>query len=808
MQKFPAWSFYLCAFEGVFALIALLSIPSERGNISPARLALLASILILIGLWIYLGLHHRRIIDELVAPISIFISALLALTFSLFLFFLRYLNLETLLPVYTRLSPLLWYLLVLSAQVAVFFLLAYKGIHPANLSIRKPVYFSALVTGCILFSVFVFISLTRLGLTPDPAYWGEPGVPMLGWQFGLALVGGLCVLIVSAYTQPEPLKKFLPFAVYATAVIIWLMVPFKVLTNSFYMPITPPTLQPLPYSDSIYYDQMAQSLLTGNSYLGEIPSRPLYITFLTFLHLLFGENYFRILAAQTVVLALMPVVLYFLGKKLHSRVAGTTIALFFIFRELTSLLISSDTRVTNTRMILVDLPTLFLLILTCLFVFRWLEKRNGLSAFLAGGMFGLLLLLRTQSLLIVPLIILVALLVVGWRQKSLYLQVAVFFSGLLISILPWLIHNYLLTGEVAFDAAFQYKNLASQYAYSGNLDIQNYDFKGKSLPSVLIEFTLRDPGFVFGFISNHFLATQINALLALPIIKQYNGIHAPINLYWMDWNGQLEWYNTLLLVLYLAVISLGLGAAWRRWRWIGLLPLTFSIGYALGTAIGRFSSWRYDYPADWIAYFYFGIGFAEILEHAALLIGAKIESSKIVEENQHIFLNPHKHNRILNHAVPALVFLLIGASPWLMKNIALPRYSDQSLQKLEMSIAQLPNAPAQNELQAFASQPNSFLQMGRLLYPRFFNRNDGLASANPSAAYAIRDYPRLAFLLLNKISTPAIFPTRDLPGPIPHAADVIVLGCWQENHVDVRLLALPSLETIYLSAPLTDPCLP
>src|SRR6185436_482301 len=105
----------------------------------------------------------------------------------------------------------------------------------------------------------------------------------------------------------------------------------------------------------------------------------------------------------------------------HSQVAGVVIALLFIFRELTTLLVSSSTRVSNTKTLLVDLPTLLLLILACWFTIRWLEQKTEKNALIAGGMFGLLLLLRTQSMLVLPLIILLAVLVLGWKNKSFYL---------------------------------------------------------------------------------------------------------------------------------------------------------------------------------------------------------------------------------------------------------------------------------------------------------------------------------------------------------------------------------------------------
>ena len=783
----------------MFALSALLLIPSEDGNISLARLALVGVILLISGLGIYLGIRPPRGLDTLARPVLIILLALLSLTFSLLLFFLRYLNPERLLPIYERLSPLLWYLLILSVQSVFFLLFVKNGMIIDGFRQRKPIYLSSFVALCFLIFVFLFVSITRLGITPDPAYWGEPGVAILGWQFALALLGGIVVLVLSSNFKANTLDIFLPISIYIIAVAIWLSVPLDVLANGFYVTLDPPTFQPFPYSDAGYYDQMAQSLLIGQTYLGEIPARPLYIVFLTFLHMVFGESYPNIIVGQTFLLALIPVVLYFIGKKIHSRAAGTTIALFFIFRELTSLLITSNTRVSNSKSLLVDLPTLFLLVLSCYFTFRWLESRDRKSAFLAGGMFGLLLLLRTQSLLLFPFIVLAGLLVFGWRNRSLYSQLVFLLLGTIAALLPWLTHNYLQTGQVSLDAAFQYKVIASQYAYTGNLDIGNVDLEGKSVGQVLIEFTLKDPKFVFGFITNHFLATEINGMLAMPLIKPYNGILEPVNLYWMEWDGNLEWYNTVLLLFYLAVISLGFGAAWKRWHWAGLLPLAYNIGYALGTAVSRFSGWRYDLPVDWVPYFYFGIGFAEIIIVASTLFGSKEKTPQV---------NVNDRQNQVPIPVYFAMFALIGAVPWMAEKISTPRYSDQSLAAISEQIVSVSNSPTDAEVRSFASQSGSFLEVGRVLYPRFFSRDRGLSSSNPWPAYKPREYPRLGFLFLNKKTISVIFPSREIPEPFPHAADAIVLGCQREDYVEVRMILFPKQDAILTSAPLSEPCSP
>ena len=814
MQKHRSWFFYLCALEGAAAIAALFLIPSEGGRLSIARLALIGVILTLSIGWTAVGFRHPRFLDKLIHPAFIVLFAVLSFTLGLLLFLLRYLDPENSLSAYERLSPLLLYLLILSVQLFFYILVLRKGFHAETLSVNKPIYVASLIAFCVLFLLFLFISFTRLGLTPDPAYWGEPGVPILGWGFILALLGGLCFLWITFYANPRFLNIFLPLAIYLLAIVIWLSVPVDVLANSFYMPINSPTFQPFPYSDAGYYDQMAQSLLIGHPYQGQIPTRPLYIFLLAVLHLLFGENYRNIIIGQTFVLATIPVVFYYLGKKLHSRIAGVIVALFFIFRELTTLLVSSNTRVSNSKMLLVDLPTLLLLILACLFTLRWLEQRNSKSGLIAGGTFGLLLLLRTQSMLVLPLIIFLALLVLGWKNKLLYLQTSAFVLGLIITIAPWLIHNYLQTGQVAFDAPFQYKIIATQYAYSGNLDINNYDFEGKGLGRVLIEFALKDPAFVFGFISNHFLATQVNGLLALPLIKPYNGIFEPVNLYWMDWDGHLEWYNLILVIFYLVLISIGLGSAWKRWRWIGLGPLAFSLGYSLATAIGRFSGWRYDLPADWIWYFYFGIGFAEFLLQAVLVFGAKAEevfraAKSQPEERKEdvIVLRTQSQRQLPEVGFFAILFVVIGALPWMIENIASPRYPDQSHGDLEAKITSLSNAPTIDKLNTFTSQPGVFLGTGRVLYPRFFSKNDGLASANPWPAYAFHEYPRIGFLLLNQASVSVVFPTKKIP-EFPHAADVVVLGCQRDGYVEARWVAFPGLDSVYSSESLTETCSP
>jgi hypothetical protein len=791
------WSFFAAALEAGAAILALARIPSE--GLSPARLTMF----VFLGLFLFAGLFFTVKPPSFPAPrmgrILFFSAVLTAFCVEVAVFLLRFLS-PALMPYYERLLPVMAFLLVFSLQSCVLLLILRHGFHPTMFPLQHPLFSTTLAIFSILLGLLLFISISRLGLTPDPAYWGEPGIPIQDWQFGIVLFGGMLAFIISGPNHKASGRQsvWISIAIYFIAVALWLSIPRGVVKNGFYVSLDPPTYQPFPYSDAGYYDTMAQSLLIGHPYQGQIPTRPLYIVLLAVLHLLFGQDYHLILVGQTLVLAVIPVLLYRLGEKIHSHAAGAIAALFMIFRELTGILVSSETRVSNTRMLLVDLPTLMLVLISCLLVLRWLQRRDTHSAFLAGGSFGVLLLLRTQSLLILPFILIMAAMVFGVRHRPLYLLSLFFVLGLMVCISPWLLHNFVQSGQLSLDADFQYKVIATQYAYTGNLDIASFDFEGKGVAQILLQFLLKDPGFVLGFILNHFLAIWVDGLLAFPIVSS-SGIFVPIDIYWTSWNGSLAWYSFLLVVLYLAVIALGLAAAWRRWRWIGLLPLTFSTGYALATAIGRFSGWRYDLPADWTPYFYFAIGFAEFIKLLTLLLG-----SKELDDVLHLPApNPEVSARNLFASGLALVFL--GALPWIATAFSVPRYIDQSPDVLLSSIVNTPVTPSMDELRAFLSNPDAVVVEGRLLYPRFFPRGTGKTSSRAWPSYASRAYPRQGFLLLNQSLTDALFRTRE-PLDFPQGADAILLGCQKADYIEARLVVFPEFSTAYLNDPLTKPC--
>ena len=813
-KKLTSWQvfFLIASLEGGFALLTLLTIPTDSTNtlifgLSASRLLMVIALLsaTLIFLWLLFLTKKETNFNKYLNPkkfpkayhILNWLSFLIAFFFSIALFFLRYYNPTKFLPIFLRAQPFVLYIILLGYQLSLLLLYLRKGFSIEKL--KRNDFKPASITFTIFLALFAFIATSRIGLIPDTAYWAEPGIAIQGWQFILALIIGFITLLFTIKSPHKKLNIIIPVILWGIAIVIWWSVPMDVLKNSFYAPFAYPLGKSLPYSDAGFYDYLSQGLLLGRGFITQIPPRPLYIVFLTGLRALVGiNNYDQIMLGQTILYALFPVTLYFLGKTLHSREAGIIIAFLGIFREWTNLLVSSQTRVSNSRMTLTDLPTALVLSLLALVVIFWLKKQDRvpLLPLISGGVFGMLLLLRTQTILILPFIFLLSLFIFfpNWKNWIRFSLTLVF--GITLSISPWLTHNAKITGKFTFDDPKQLAIIASQYKLSGNLNNSEFDFENENLSNSLLDFALENPTFVANFIATHFIATEVNGLNALPHIEHFYGFQEKINIYWTNWDGHLSLINQFLLIFYLAIIALGIGATWKKLKWVGLVPLAFNFGYALSNGVARFSGWRYDFPADWVAYFYFGIGFIELLSILASLFGISTLQGKdlnlsTLEATDKEWYQKRVYLKILFFSI---LFLAIGFSPIVLeKNI--PESFAHLTQKELLTVI----VPQNAEIIPFSEQEDAKITLGRLIYPRFYYRNDGIISAHPWAAYKTREFSRMGFIIINETRTDNVFPLQNMPLSFPNGVDVIVLGCQKDNYLETRLLYVIDKEETLVS---------
>jgi hypothetical protein len=81
------------------------------------------------------------------------------------------------------------------------------------------------------------------------------------------------------------------------------------------------------------------------------------------------------------------------------------------------------------------------------------------------------------------------------------------------------------------------------------------------------------------------------------------------------------WLYGFFLAANLIILSIGIGAAWKRVRFAALVPLMVFLFYNLANAFARTSGGRYIVPVDWVIYFYYAIGLIEVIRFCISAMG-------------------------------------------------------------------------------------------------------------------------------------------------------------------------------------------
>lgn len=839
----------LAAAEGLVALLYLASLPADAENagllgFSTRRLALMV---VLAGLtagfaWLA-GLSRKpawrsRWLDP-VRSRALFNALLVLLPLGAVASLLVPLGLVSIyrtsgdfvyFAFYERLLPLFVWLGLVCLQGA-FWLAWAGGSNWPALRFQQSVFRAAGVVMGLFALVWIFVALTGIGILPDLVGWGEPAVALLEWQIWLVwLAGVLFLLFLANYRWPARRDWIVAGAIWLLAAGLWLGQPVQ--TAFFATPGRAPNYEIYPFSDGAYYGLFSQSILIGNGFKGdEVPPRPLYITLLAGFHALAGQDYEDVIALQTLLLACFPVVLYFIGRELHSRPAGLMIALLAILREVTAIVATPFTNKASTsQMFFADLPAALAIGLWALTAIRWLKApgRGALLPLLAGGTMGLAMLVRTQSVFMLPFVLLFALFGLSqatpWRTRALLWlrQVAWLILGLFLAIAPWLWRNWQVTGQLAFDdpktqtgVMAQRLNL-SEEGYRPDLAMQPAeDLKSFSnrMNQTLVQFILANPERIIGFVSAHTLNAEIDNLLLLPVrsdLSDPGELLMPSRAFWQEWQGNPSGWQALLMALNLAVIAIGMGAAWTRHRWAGLALLMMNLSYNGSNALARNSGWRYLLPVDWITYVYASLGLMELAIALLLVLGFPIVrlspllSSAPGESGQ---AQRWKYRNRVIIFLSGLTFFLVGSFLPLAERVVSQRYPVQSRDELADELLRNPllaqSGLSGDAVERFLSQPEARIFKGRALYPRYYDAGDG-EPRTAKTGYEPLDYARTVFQVAsNDFYGLVILRTEQPPDLLPNASDVIVLGCMAEVYLDAQMvLILDEPGGLYL--PYTD----
>jgi hypothetical protein len=234
----------------------------------------------------------------------------------------------------------------------------------------------------------------------------------------------------------------------------------------------------------------------------------------------------------------------------------------------------------------------------------------------------------------------------------------------------------------------------------------------------------------------------------------------------------------------------------------------------LALGLARTSGGRYIVPADWVTYFYFGLGLVQVGQWVVRL-WQPIDAGAL---RLPVVVPAHEAGygagRWRNGLTVVLAVFLVGLSLPLSSKFFSNPYQVQT-RSGEINILAEDGALEKlgytsQDITSFTRSPGSFIGYGRALFPRYLNYQ--------TDAYAKEIYndlpkqaPHLVFEMIVPYASYTIsLPLENSPAYFPNASDVIVLGCKADNYVDSRVVViLPTAQElssgqrpfIYLASP-------
>jgi hypothetical protein len=817
MKKNNYFSFYfvLSALEAFGAVLWLLFLPAETANalafgFSAPRLLLIGVLTVISLICLALAFSYNKktkfaeTIHSIFSTKWLLITSLLILLTTWIMVFLPVYQWGSLGGYKSRLLPLILFLLIAGIQTLLLGIVFRKKNNFRSISnvlkehsgfLRRWAVFLGFLTA-IIFVIAIF----RIGLVPDIVYWNDINVPLLGIQIIGTVTFSIILSMVLSRTDffaGESLtgfRRYLPdvvifILIWSVAAVAWTQTSGP---HSFFSPGPyPPNGEYYPFSDAAGYDLSAQNAVIGEG-LGTqtYVDKPLYVGFLALIHLIVGSQMNMVVGLQVAVIALLPAIIYLLGNKIHSRLAGIIAAGFVIFREINNINGTLWVLSSNTKVLMTESLVSLLLALSVFFFTAWV-KQTGQNRFLmaAGGSLGLAGLIRLNPFFLLP-IVLVSIFLLMWRRwKQAFINCGIFVIFFAAAVLPWMIQSYIVHGNfIFFTSTVRWVVLPQRTFYALNKPTVTPE-NVETTPQTLVtgNRTLDRIIGVSKYVSAHFMHNMISSMAIFPLELDLNSLEKTIKSpgsYWSpEWSGDLSPGKIILLWIITAILALGLTASWTRNRWAGLMPVGFLMAYSLVTAAARTSGGRYILPADWVEMFYFSVGISQAYSWITDWWAGRKPESPVVSSDKNTLDNLSGFQTILLF----LVFTLIGAIPVILDRSIPKRYETmekslfvEEIEKKNLLESLQITAPG---LKTFLENPQAVVFRGRGLYPRYYGINDGEPDKYSEARSL--PYPRLVMTVIgSQTKIKGILPLSRPPESLPNGSDVLTIGCAGELNDD------------------------
>lgn len=814
-----SWSalFALWALQGIFFLWQFIKLPSDSdgGILFGLSAFRLTGIVLLLG-WLALSVYfsmqsnknaawRERYLDSLftsrTGDIHLVISLLAVLAGQSLLSILWGLSQNRTLFAYVayamRLAPLLNLVSLAGIEFIAWMVFNRKQAQQSVQETGKSLLHKVWLVWIILGALAIFIAITGLGIVPDKTgEWGLPGVPLMEWQIVFACIACLLILLLESNKQIKHFDFWISIALWAGILLLWLGQPVN--PNFSALPPRAPNFEIYPFSDAQVYDEFAQSLLIGNGLKGnEIPPRPLYIVFLAFLHTLVGHEYTHVIAAQLFFLALLPVALYWVGKEMYGRPLGVAIALLAGFREQTSNVAASFANALSySKLYLSEVPVAIALAFFTFIAIHWARTNYpNFLAWVAGGILGIGILIRTQAVVALPALILIALLSDRKNTYPIIRGALLMTFAVVLVTSPWLIRNYKNTGQIIFDSPFtQTINLAQRYSRMNGIEADAIRKPGETnieyndrLISIFKEAVSQNPKEAVRVVINRIINNCVDNVLLLPLrndLNNPNELVQPTRAFWEEWNGKPSSSQTMLIAFYLFLLGLGLSAAWKRLGLLGLLPLGINLLYNIWTSLALLAGQRFLVAMDWSIYMYYMIGLIILINSFMLLMETTRASFLTWADSltPDISLRSNISPRPWTHFILAgILFLFVGSAVPLSEAVFPKRYPPTSQSQIINEFLSFEGSNINKAcLQKVISSNDLTALRGRALSPRYYESGEG--EFTDKLGYRPNEQPRLLFYLSGDYYGLIILNLNQTPGFFPDASDVIVFRDGTDEH--------------------------
>ena len=675
---------------------------------------------------------------------------------------------------------------------------------------------TSLLIASFAVSVFVILawvaSFRVVGVKPaDEDFWYGAGIPTLAFQVLAALIIGIGLSF--------HINLLLFLFVWLVSAFFWAKEPVK--PDFLVTQPVAPNFEMYPDYDARNYDIMSQFALIGQGINNHnFFDRVLYPAFITYLHKIAGQDYSSLMVLQAALFAVLPALLFLIGTTIYNRAGGLSLAILPMMRGLNQINIGNIIETAHQKHMLTEYPTAILLVLTALLLIKWIKNpdKNWPLAGIAGGIIGISTLLRPHTLVIIPIFVILAFLVYRQRTRIWLGMSTLFLLAAIFSVMPWIqfggqnVSIFSLYFTRIEDVIRQrYPNLINPEGRQGKPVVKTS--QGSLHQAIYNPQPLPEKS-ILAFTADNFLNNLVTAVEALPtspfnlearvVVKKTENFWIPY------WDGKLTNWAKLFIPLNLLIIALGIGIAWQRARLAGLIPLIIMVSYFVINALGRTSGGRYLVPADWAILIYYILGLVGILE---LISSVYIPVTAPVENN------PVTKTGFTPWWIGSLRVVLfslsIGSVIPFAQQINPQSYQNQSPANqadMFVSLAGKSLGLTKDDIQGFMAKENAVILTGRSLYPRQFNKDEGL-DASVYNFYHTMPFPRTLFTVIGPQGENVIILPRTEPAQIPNSTDVIVLGCQADGFVVAWAVVRMDDHSIFermpanakLDCPLPDP---